>query len=293
MCHRAPARAPLVALALAATLLGCTETDDTLEPVGVTRLTPVDPSLAVATLADPKMQFVRWDFARADLRIGEELVDLLGNDGCLVADGALFNPSYSGKCGGGVITGDTDGSVGTTLSLELTMAVRRAEPLVLQPQDDFDGDGIVNQDDTCPLEANPLQEDDDGNGIGDACQAVNIFTGEIELDSDDDLIVDSLDNCVAIKNTGQENTNDPLDGIGDACVEQDADVRIGGDTTLRLTLDPGTANLVAGLTLLAVVDFDYTATLNCDWAQGTCELDAAAVQACFSDSTSTAFTGCP
>jgi hypothetical protein len=34
---------------------------------------------------------------------------------------------------------------------------------------DFDGDGVVNAMDNCPGEANPGQEDSDGDGIGDAC----------------------------------------------------------------------------------------------------------------------------
>lgn len=35
---------------------------------------------------------------------------------------------------------------------------------------DSDKDGIVNLYDNCPEIANPDQEDDDGNGIGDTCE---------------------------------------------------------------------------------------------------------------------------
>jgi hypothetical protein len=34
---------------------------------------------------------------------------------------------------------------------------------------DSDGDGIVNKDDNCPNNCNPLQKDADGDGIGDVC----------------------------------------------------------------------------------------------------------------------------
>jgi predicted outer membrane repeat protein len=39
---------------------------------------------------------------------------------------------------------------------------------------DLDGDGVDNDDDNCPGVSNPLQVDSDGNGLGDACNAVFI-----------------------------------------------------------------------------------------------------------------------
>jgi len=37
---------------------------------------------------------------------------------------------------------------------------------------DFDGDGIDNEDDNCPIDFNPYQEDSDGDNIGDACDLI-------------------------------------------------------------------------------------------------------------------------
>ena len=69
---------------------------------------------------------------------------------------------------------------------------------------DTDGDGVIDGVDNCPNDANPGQEDADGDGIGDACD-----------DSDGDGVLDTLDNCPATPNADQADTDG--DGIGDAC----------------------------------------------------------------------------
>lgn len=71
--------------------------------------------------------------------------------------------------------------------------------------DDEDKDGVINSKDNCVGIANRDQKDSNGNGIGDAC----------ELDRDSDTIPDETDNCRSIKNADQADTDE--DGIGDAC----------------------------------------------------------------------------
>ena len=76
------------------------------------------------------------------------------------------------------------------------------------PAADFDGDGVANGDDNCPEDPNADQADEDGNGVGDACEAP-------PSDIDGDGVVDSEDNCPNAANPDQTDTGD--DGVGDAC----------------------------------------------------------------------------
>lgn len=74
---------------------------------------------------------------------------------------------------------------------------------------DSDQDEICDVDDNCDFNANPGQEDFDGDGRGDACDDCP------EGDTDGDGVCDSQDNCRTTPNSGQRNTD--ADPFGDAC----------------------------------------------------------------------------
>lgn len=70
---------------------------------------------------------------------------------------------------------------------------------------DVDGDLVPDEDDNCPNKPNPMQEDTDSDGAGDAC----------DDDDDDDTIPDEQDNCPLTPNQDQADLD--TDGQGDAC----------------------------------------------------------------------------
>jgi hypothetical protein len=74
---------------------------------------------------------------------------------------------------------------------------------------DTDKDGIYDDDDNCPLDANTDQADLDKDGLGDVC----------DNDDDNDTILDPADNCPVIANTDQADLD--KDGFGDVCDDDD------------------------------------------------------------------------
>jgi hypothetical protein len=74
---------------------------------------------------------------------------------------------------------------------------------------DADGDGVADNQDNCPDDANADQIDTDGDTEGDACDA----------DDDNDTVADAADNCPLDPNTNQADADG--DGFGNVCDADD------------------------------------------------------------------------
>jgi len=98
----------------------------------------------------------------------------------------------------------------------------------IQPKPDWDGDGILNAADNCPLIVNVNQADADQDGVGDVCDNCpnapnhnqNDTDGDglgdaCDPDIDADGLLNAQDNCPYVSNVDQTDTDGDL--VGDAC----------------------------------------------------------------------------
>ncbi|SHN09457.1 YD repeat-containing protein [Flavobacterium pectinovorum] len=103
--------------------------------------------------------------------------------------------------------------------------VKFANTFCSNPDEDTDGDGVINTKDNCPFIFNPLQEDGDKDGVGDVCDnCIAIANGKEQkdvagvgnqLDTDGDGRGDACDNCKKTPNFDQIDSDGDL--VGDVC----------------------------------------------------------------------------
>jgi len=284
-------RTRVALLVLGVLTLACSSESDLLTAVGTGRILFVDPGLQVQRIKDPEppIQYAAWGIRLADY-IGPEgeTYHLRAGDRCFTIDRATtIFPLTDGKCEAGLAFEARDEDIPIRLDVTFTMEVRRAKPVDLPPNDDYDGDGIPNSTDPCPLLA-PITE---RSGIGD-CSVV--LDGEIVADHDGDGVVDALDNCVYIANEDQEDTQHAIpDGIGDACETQTAFVELNENVVIVLPrLGPQLLAQPFLQPAFFVVDTSSSRALDCDWDDESCKLDPDQVRFCIKTDALGAAFGC-
>ncbi len=138
----------------------------------------------------------------------QQLLNTLADD---LADDGLLDPSHLP----GLRDGESSVNASEVLSNLAAYAASVGSMWVEPPLDDvldLDHDGVANAQDNCLGVPNPMQEDADGDGVGDAC----LDCADPALpDSDADGVPDPCDNCPMLQNVAQVDSDG--DGMGNVC----------------------------------------------------------------------------
>jgi hypothetical protein len=294
-----------VLLVLLACMLSCDEIEDDIIEVGLLQVHPVHPAQNVPTLGEDSIQRSVWRISAASVQFPDIAHDLAPSDDCLFQQSYISLSTGSGDCMLGAAVAISPTPVTGVLSFTAEMDVSRVGQVDVSAGGDLDGDGVLNEDDNCPLVDNPGQEtvvDVFEEEIGEAC-AFDTSGGVGDpvyfLDNELDEIPDVADNCPYHPNPDQENTPDPAlpsgfpsDGIGDACTDS-ATVSVSGETVFSVDIDVDPYVQVRRRMLL-VIDFGSDLSgMTCNWVAGTCDLDLASIRSCILNDRLSAAAGCP
>ncbi len=292
-------------LVLLACTVSCDEIQDDIIEVGLLQIHPVQPVQTVPTLGEDSIQQTVWTILEASIQFPEISYDLALSGDCLFQQSYISLSTGSGECMLGAAVAVSPTPTTGVLTFTVEMDASRVQQVDISSGGDLDGDGVLNEDDNCPLVTNPGQEtvvDVFEEEIGEAC-AFDTSGGVGDpvyfLDNELDEIPDIADNCPFHPNPTQENTPDPSlpaglpsDGIGDACTESAA-VSVSGQTTFSLDVDVD-PYVQERRRMLLVLDFGSDLSgMSCNWVAGSCDLDPASIRSCVLNDRLSAASGCP
>ncbi len=143
-----------------------------------------------------------------DGEVAQSAVDSMVTVEAVPADGSVF-AGWSGD----LVSQDNPLTVDANDVSELTATFTTED--ATQPLPDGDGDGVADNIDNCPNDANAGQANGDGDGLGDACDNCPEDNNANQADGDDDGVGNACDNCPTDDNTDQADGDG--DGAGDAC----------------------------------------------------------------------------
>jgi hypothetical protein len=204
------------------------ETDDLFTPLGTVGYT-ASGGLVSQSAETQGNQIMTWIFDAATIDVGGQgSFAYLEPAPCTYVQNVAFLLGFSAFCGVEGYVFD-EGTYSSTINAVVSeIRIRRACRPLLPDGADFDGDGVLNEDDNCQLIPNDDQADINADGFGDACSLPDVNGEPTIPDRDGDLIADFADNCLWLSNPRQVDSeaNPFLQGIGDAC-EREAFVDLG------------------------------------------------------------------
>lgn len=129
---------------------------------------------------------------------------------------------------------------------------------------DFDSDGIPNIEDNCPEQYNPGQEDADGNGVGDACEATLVYLSDFTAVPGNSRVTISWSTSAEMQNAGfnlyrATRKNGTYIQINDRLIPARGVLTVGADYTFS---DTAVKNHRTYWYLLEDVDLDGKTTLH-------------------------------